>query len=83
MKKVVPLRLDDKKLKDIDMLVRAGIFDNRSEALRMLIEAGMEKINAEVKYLRKIDLAVNRLINAELNFKGELRKSLEEERDRW
>ncbi|HID43775.1 MAG TPA: hypothetical protein EYP30_08415 [Archaeoglobaceae archaeon] len=81
--KVVPVRLDDRKLKDLDILVRAGIFKNRSEALRKMIDTGMEKIDAEVKYLKRIDQIVSRLIDVDLNFKGELRKSLEEGRDRW
>ena len=81
--KVVPVRLDNKKLKEVDFLIKAGVFKNRSEALRMLIEAGMEKVNAEIRYLRKIDQIVDRLIDVELDFKGELRKSLEEGRDRW
>jgi len=42
--KVVPIRLDDRKLKDLDMLVKAGIYKNRSDALRKIIENGMRKV---------------------------------------
>jgi len=81
--KVVPVRLDDKKLKDLDLLVKAGIYKNRSEALRKIIEYGMERAEAEIEYLKKIDEIVDRIIDSELDFGGVLRKSLEEVRDRW
>jgi Arc/MetJ-type ribon-helix-helix transcriptional regulator len=81
--KVIPVRLDDRKIKNLDLLVKAGIYKNRSEALRKMIEAGMNEINAEIEYLRKIDEIVDRIIDSELNFGGKLRKSLEEGRDRW
>ncbi len=81
--KVVPIRLDDRKLKDLDMLVKAGIYKNRSDALRKIIENGMRKVEAEIEYLKKIDEIVDRLIDSNLNFGGMLRKSVEEGRDRW
>jgi|GEM_PF-1665603 Arc/MetJ-type ribon-helix-helix transcriptional regulator len=81
--KVVPVRLDDRKLKDLDLLVKAGIYKNRSEALRKIIENGMKKVEAEIEYLKKIDEIVDKIIDSELNFGGMLRKSLEEVRDRW
>jgi Arc/MetJ-type ribon-helix-helix transcriptional regulator len=81
--KVVPVRLDDRKLKDLDMLVKVGIYKNRSDALRKIIENGMRKVEAEIEYLKKIDAIVDRIIDSDLNFGGVLRKSLEEGRDRW
>jgi Arc/MetJ-type ribon-helix-helix transcriptional regulator len=81
--KVVPVRLDDRKLKDLDMLVKVGIYKNRSDALRKIIENGMRKVEAEIEYLKKIDVIVDRIIDSDLNFGGVLRKSLEEGRDRW
>ena len=81
--KVVPVRLDERKLKDIDLLVKTGVFRNRSEALRRMIESGMKEIESEIEHLRKIDEIVDRIMNTELNFGGILRESLEEVRDRW
>ncbi len=81
--KVVPVRIDDKKLKLIDLLVKSGVYKSRSEALRKILEIGLEKIDADIEYLRKIDKIVDEIMNLELNFGGMLRKSLEEGRDRW
>jgi len=81
--KVVPVRLDERKLKDIDLLVKAGIFKNRSDALRKIIESGMKDVESEIEHLRKIDEIVDRIMDSELNFDGILRESLEEVRDRW
>jgi Arc/MetJ-type ribon-helix-helix transcriptional regulator len=65
------------------MLVKAGIYKNRSEALRKIIENGIRKIETEIEYLKKIDQIVDKIIDSELNFNGQLRRSVEEERDRW
>ncbi len=81
--KVIPVRIDDKMLKNIDMLVKSGIYKSRSEALRKILEIGLEKIDEEVEYIKKIDKIVDKIIDSELNFDGALRKSLEEGRDRW
>ncbi len=81
--KVVPVRLDERKLRDIDLLVKTGVFRNRSEALRRMIESGMKEIESEIEHLMKIDEIVDRIMNTELNFGGILRESLEEVRDRW
>ncbi len=81
--KVVPVRLDERKLRDIDLLVKAGIFKNRSDALRKIIESGMKEVESEIEHLRKIDEIVDRIMDSELNFDGILRESLEEVRDRW
>lgn len=77
------MRIDDKMLKNIDMLVKSGIYKSRSEALRKILEIGLEKIDEEVEYIKKIDKIVDKIIDSELNFDGALRKSLEEGRDRW
>lgn len=79
--KVVPIRLDDRILKDLDLLVKAGVYKNRSDALRKIIESGMRKVETEIDYLRKIDAIIDRLIDSELDFGGTLRRSLEEDRN--
>ncbi|MBO8181827.1 MAG: ribbon-helix-helix protein, CopG family [Archaeoglobus sp.] len=81
--KVVPVRLDDQKIKALDILVKAGIYKNRSDALRRIIENGMEKVETEIEYLKKIDEIVDRIIDSEIDFGGMLRKSVDEGRDRW
>jgi Arc/MetJ-type ribon-helix-helix transcriptional regulator len=78
--KVIPVRIDDKKLKNIDMLVKSGIYKSRSEALRKILEIGLEEIDEEIEYIKKIDKIVDKIIDSELNFDGALRKSLEEGR---
>ena len=74
------MRIDDKKLKNIDMLVKSGIYKSRSEALRKILEIGLEEINEEIEHIKKIDRIVDKIIDSELNFDGALRKSLEEGR---
>ena len=81
--KVVPVRLDDKMLKSIDLLVKAGVYKNRSEALRKIVGIGMSKVEVEVEYLKRIDGVVDKIIDLKLDFGGVLRRSLEEGRDRW
>jgi len=78
--RVIPVRIDDKKLKNIDMLVKSGIYKSRSEALRKILEIGLEEINEEIEHIKKIDRIVDKIIDSELNFDGALRKSLEEGR---
>ena len=47
--KVVPIRLDDRKLKDLDMLVKAGIYKNRSDALRKILENCIKIVEVEIE----------------------------------
>jgi len=58
---VVPIRLDRELLEFIDMLVKLGIFNSRSEALRELIKAGIE----ELKWVPKVIEAVEKLFEIE------------------
>jgi len=58
---VVPIRLDRELLEFIDMLVKLGIFNSRSEALRELIKAGIE----EFKWVPKVIEAVEKLFEIE------------------
>jgi len=61
MVKVVPIRLDQDIIGFIDMLVRLGIYQSRSEALRDLIKVGIE----EVKWIADVDKAVEKLFKLE------------------
>ena len=78
---LVPVRLSRDLLRVIDMLVEAGVFSSRSEALRELIEAGLEASRGVVKLVE----AVNKLFELEreegdipVKLSGALRELLEE-----
>ncbi len=58
---VVPIRLDRDILEFIDLLIKLGVFNSRSEALRELIRAGIE----EFKQLPKVVNAVEKLLELE------------------
>ena len=74
------MRIDDRKLKFIDLLVKSDVYKSRSEALRKILEICLEEIDADLK---KIDKVVDEIMKLELSFDGMLRKSLNEGRDRW
>ena len=42
--RIVPVRLDDGDLRQVDLLVRLGLFSSRSEALRALIRLGVRSL---------------------------------------
>lgn len=78
---VVPLRLDTETLEVIDKLVELGVFSSRSEALRELIRAGIEKYEK----LARIARGVEELLEAEkrekeipIRLDGALKQLLEE-----
>lgn len=52
---VVPLRLDPETLELIDKLVELGVFSSRSEALRELIRAGIERYESLVRVAGAVD----------------------------
>jgi len=68
--RVVPVRLDPELLEEVDALVRAGVYASRSEAIRALVEAGLEKI----RRARLIAEAVEKLFELE---RGEGKPSVE------
>jgi len=83
--KVVPIRLDRELLEFIDMLVKLGIFNSRSEAPRELIKASIE----EFKWIPKVIEAVEKLFEIErkeknipIRLEGAL-KDLLRERERF
>jgi Arc/MetJ-type ribon-helix-helix transcriptional regulator len=53
--------LDPELLEEVDALVRAGVYASRSEAIRALVEAGLEKI----RRARLIAEAVEKLFELE------------------
>jgi len=59
----VPVRIDDRKLKFIDLLVKSGVYKSRSEALRKILEICLEEIDADLK---KIDKVVDEIMRLEL-----------------
>lgn len=78
---VVPVRLDRELIELIDLLIKLGVFNSRSEALRELIRAGIK----ELKSLPKVVETVERLLELERNegdipirLEGVLRQMLSE-----
>ena len=78
---VVPIRLKREVLAFIDTLVKLGVYKSRSEALRELIEAGVE----ELQWTGKVFEAVEELFEIEreegdvpVKLEGALRQLLEE-----
>ena len=59
--KVIPVRLNDDTLRFIDELVRLGVYNSRSEALRDLIRIGVRR----VRRVKVIAEAVNKLFELE------------------
>ena len=75
------VRLDEKTLEIVDELVRLGVFNSRSEALRELIRAGIERYEG----LARIARAVEKLFEMEkeigdipIRLEGGLKELLEE-----
>jgi Arc/MetJ-type ribon-helix-helix transcriptional regulator len=59
--KIVPIRLKEEELKQIDELVEYGIFQSRSEAIRELIKIGIDNLT----YLSEVFDAVKKLFELE------------------
>lgn len=79
--KVVPVRLDPELLEAVDALVRMGVYASRSEAIRALVEAGLEKLG----WSRRVAEAVAKLFEIEeregrlpVELRGGLKQLLEE-----
>jgi len=79
--RVVPLRLDAETLEVVDKLVKLGVFGSRSEALRELIRASIERYEG----LARIARGVAKLLEIEdrkgeipIRLDGALRQLLEE-----
>jgi len=40
---IIPIKVDQEDVRKLDMLVRLGVFKNRSEAIRWALREGLEK----------------------------------------
>jgi Arc/MetJ-type ribon-helix-helix transcriptional regulator len=58
--KVIPVRLREQELKQIDQLVEYGVFRSRSEAIREIIKLGVE-----IAHLSEVFKAVDKLFELE------------------
>jgi Arc/MetJ-type ribon-helix-helix transcriptional regulator len=58
--KVIPVRLREQELKQIDQLVEYGVFRSRSEAIREIIKLGVE-----IAHLSEVFRAVDKLFELE------------------
>ncbi len=59
--KIIPIRLKEQELKQIDQLIEYGIFQSRSEAIRELIRLGVENL----AYLSEVFKALENLFKLE------------------
>jgi Arc/MetJ-type ribon-helix-helix transcriptional regulator len=59
--KIIPIRLREQELKQIDQLIEYGIFQSRSEAIRELIRLGVENL----AYLSEVFKALENLFKLE------------------
>jgi len=59
--KIIPIRLREQELKQIDRLIEYGIFQSRSEAIRELIRLGTENLT----HLSEIFKAIEKLFELE------------------
>ncbi len=55
---VVPLRLDKESLEIIDELVKMGLFNSRSEALRELVKTGAKEYEKRISIVRAAELLI-------------------------
>ncbi len=83
MSQVVPLRIDKRMLRNIDLLVELGLFSSRNEALRELVKNGIENLGEHVRIIELVD----KLLEEERKGKITIRldgatKQLLRERDR-
>jgi len=51
---VIPVKVDQENANKIDMLVRLGVFKNRSEAIRWALREGLEK---KIESIPMLDLS--------------------------
>jgi len=58
--KVIPVRLREQELKQIDQLVEYGVFRSRSEAIREIIKLGVE-----IAHLSEVFRAIDKLFELE------------------
>jgi len=52
--RIVPVRLDDGDLRQVNLLVRFGLFSSRSEALRAFIRLGVRSLKDVAEGLEKL-----------------------------
>lgn len=59
--RIIPVRLNEQEIKQIDKLVECGVFRSRSEAIRELIRLGIK----DLSYLSEISRALDKLFELE------------------
>ncbi len=85
MSRTVPLRLEERDLRQVDLLVSLGMYKSRSEALRELIRLGVKSLKgifeiAEI--VMKLEELEKKGGDVPIRLKGAL-KQLLEERERF
>ncbi|RLG47009.1 MAG: CopG family transcriptional regulator [Thermoproteota archaeon] len=81
MSRTVPLRLEDRDLRQVDFLVSLGIYKSRSEALRELIRLGVKSLKGifEVgEAVMKLEKLEKKEGDVPIKLKGALEQLLEE-----
>jgi len=62
---VVPIRLSRQDARKLDLLVRLGLYDNRSEAMRSMIQATADDQLSRYMLNDRVKEALNELLQAE------------------
>jgi len=53
--KVIPIRLNNEIIREIDLLIELGVFSSRSEALRHLIKLGMKDLKRDLELFKLVE----------------------------
>ncbi|MBO3833011.1 MAG: ribbon-helix-helix protein, CopG family [Candidatus Brockarchaeota archaeon] len=60
--KVIPIKLGDELVENIDELVKKGLFRSRNEAIRRILNIGLTTFSRESDRKKAIAVTVNRLL---------------------
>ncbi len=88
MSKIISVKVEDKIVEQIDVLIEMGLYGNRSEVLRDIIKKGLEKVYEEIEYREKIEKIVKILLEKcprgiRTKKQIDVTKLIDEERNRW
>ncbi len=79
---VVSIRVKKEVLKLADRMIRLGLAKNRSQAINMMIERGMDYVKREVERWEEIRKNVEKMRKSGFRIRrGDLSKILEEDRE--
>ena len=76
---VVPVRLTEGQIRKLNMLTNRGVYRSRNEAIRALIEEGLQtKLGEDDEVTRLVDRLLNLSSNGEMRIRFKSRKTAPE-----